>query len=186
MRSMSKLAPGQTASATNVVANSGFETNTTGWGNSGTAATLSRITTDSFQGAACLKIAATGADARAFYRYTPGVDLLQVPYTGSFWVKANNAGATGKTFTARLTTRLDNLFMDTTMVLTTSWQRMSVTMTPAVSQASLDLFAGLIGTGTSGDEVLIDNAQMELGLAATPYIATDGAAATRALSRWVV
>lgn len=179
------VAVGGSTSSTNLVTNGGFETNTTGWSNGTTAATLTRITSDFHSGAASLQLEITGADGRGVTPYTPGGDLPQSAFTASVMVKAGNAEAEAKTCTLRLTTRPNNSATDFSVALTDDWQRISGSKTPAASQTELDVYVGIFSGGEEGDLVFVDDVQLEMLPYATPYIETDGAAASRTRSKWV-
>ena len=115
-----------------------------------------------------------------------------VQYTYSKWVKAG-AGANGKTVRLVIREIGGAVATGTTAIqlftLTTAWQRLILTGT-IVQNDRTGVRGGFVtgnsGTPvTTGDVVLIDDAQFEPGSVATPYIHTDGATASRPALRWL-
>jgi PKD repeat protein len=137
------LASTATSSVTvkqNLVGNSGFETDTGGWNTSGsgTGVTLARVAGGHSGGwAAKLTNAGTAATTCLLNDSPNWVAATSTgSYTGSIWVRADAAGATlnlrfreysGTTLVGTRTTQV---------TLTTSWQLVTVTYTPASPNSS--------------------------------------------------
>jgi len=166
--------------ATNLLTNGGFTTNTTGW--EGTGGTIARITTDGVYGAACLEVTVTVADDIAGARRSAGevVDAA-TQYTASLWLKASTGTPTVSVYAVEYTA-LD-AFVATNAAVgielnTTTWQRIPVTFTTSGTTGIVRVYAATYGSQTATFKV--DGVQLQTGASATPYIETNGAAATRA------
>jgi PKD repeat protein len=128
------------------VGNPGFETNTAGWGTtgSGTGVALTRVTTPTphtGSGAALLRNNATGTRKCVLNDVPNWVTTTQAgPYTGSIWVRADTAGKTIKITFREMNGASVVKSRTVTGTLTTSWQRLTVTYTPVQAGTStLDL-----------------------------------------------
>ena len=161
------------AAVTNLVPNGGFESNLTGWAaNQPASGPLTRSTAFSKFGAYSGKVAATVQYDGPIMFFTP---VLNTTYTGSLWVyrteivndwrlEFDNGGSIS--------------YVSTVVPLTIGWQRVTVTgLSAGVVSTSFRLLN--FSAATIAADIYFDGAQIETGYAATPYIETDGAAATR-------
>jgi len=170
----------QYPAATNLGTNGGFESNTTGW--EGTGAAIARITTDAKFGAACLEVTVSSAADIAGARRSAGdVVSALTQYTGSLWLKASTGAPTITIYLVEYTGA--DAFVQTNaltgvVLSTTTWQRLSLTITTSATTGLLRMYAATFGSQTATFKV--DGAQRELGAVATPYIGTNGASASRA------
>lgn len=171
---------GMPSGATNLVTNGGAETNNTGYISSGTN-TTTRSTAQAHSGAASLLCTYTvgGGTGCAVY----GVTLASaVPHVGSMWVYVPTA-FDGVGLEVQFANFTSGTAVQGTvnMSLRDQWQRVSATVTPNAGDLTGDIRLTRTGTApTAGHEVVyVDDVQVELGSAATPYIETDGATATR-------
>lgn len=159
----------------NLLSNPSFETDTNGWTTWSNAPTLTRITTDAWIGSACYSmVATTTGNAAAItspytaYSATPGQ-----AFSGGGYVKAG-AG------TIR-SARVDVRFFDSggielggnlgtaTAPNTSTWTRLTLEncVAPASTAYVRLRFAYL--AAVSGDQLLIDGAQLELGTTLPVY-----------------
>lgn len=179
---------GRPKAATNLVTNGGFETSATGWGDGGNT-TLTRSTEQAHSGAASGKSVmdstAAGENACAFYPLTfaaAGIYTLSVwVYIPTAWtggaVALDHSGYAGSSPSDGTNVNAD---MDTR----DAWQRIVSTVTIAGG----DLAGNLRVVGMdieSGEAIYVDDAQVEAGSIATPYVATDGGTATRPALNWI-
>lgn len=89
-----------TKSVTNLIGNSDFETDLSGW-SALNSTTLTRITSDSLHGSACLQVTAPLGGVNgvaALYTYAPGGVLPFRKYRVSVWVKGITGGGRGSAF----------------------------------------------------------------------------------------
>jgi PKD repeat protein len=127
------------------VGNPGFETDTAGWGitGSGTGVALTRVTTPTHTGggAALLRNNSTGNRKCVLNDVPNWVTTTQAGlYTGSIWVRADTAGKTIKITFKEINGGSTVGSRVVTYTLTTSWQRLTVTHTPVQAGTStLDL-----------------------------------------------
>ena len=150
----------------NLVANSGFESNLTGWSTSGSDAgvTLAQSTAASHSGttAALLTNTASG-NATCVLNDNPNAvaTTKAAAYTGSMWVRADTAGATlilrfreysGSTLVRSAVTQV---------TLTTQWQQISLSYTPAAGSA-LD-FNAYVSKAPPGQCFYADDAAITVG-----------------------
>jgi len=171
---------------TNLVTNGGFETNLTGW--TAFQATLTRITSRFKFGTASMRV--TVSSNKTSYSADVGASLSGATanrtFSGSFWVYAEGS-AVGKTLTAILREQggaAGNQETSVNRTLTAGWQRVSVTRTLAQNdRTSVHLLASRPSGATSGEHLDLDGAQIEEKAVATPYVQTNGAAASRAAAR---
>jgi len=156
---------------TNVCENGGFESNTNGWG-AIRASVLTRINTDAKFGSWCLDLVNDGTQALQGAQYVlPTAQTNGVTYMLSGWVKSISGS------TAIMLSISDNV-TDTNQVFTLApyWQRFRLSKTWASSLAGAFRF---FINGTAAAHYLIDGIQFERSRWATPYIETNGAAASR-------
>jgi hypothetical protein len=113
---------------------------------------------------------------------------LQLNKTGGIFsrLRQNAVGANTYTFTVYMKSNTSSsqnvgLRVDTTginNVVTTSWQRFTLTATVGTPQAQILLFDSIVGNDETAD-ILIWGAQLEVSSYATSYIKTTSASATR-------
>lgn len=174
------------ARRTNLVANGGFETAATGWGDGGNT-TLSRSTEQARSGSASGKsvMDATnaGENACAFTAITfaaAGIYTFSVNvYIPTAWsggtVALDHSGYAGSS-------PADGGNVNADMGVRDAWQR--IVSTVAISAGDLAGQLRVVATGIeSGESIYVDDVQVEAGATATPYIATDGATKTRVATR---
>jgi PKD repeat protein len=127
------------------VGNPGFETNTTGWGvtGSGTGVALTRVTTPTHTGvgAALLSNNSTGTRKCVLNDVPNWVTTTQAGlHTGSIWVRGGTAGKKIKITFKEMNGGTTVGSRVVTYTLTTSWQRLTVTYTPVqAGTTTLDL-----------------------------------------------
>jgi parallel beta-helix repeat protein len=131
---LSSTATSQVTVQQNLVGNSGFETNTTGWNTSGsgTGVTLTRVAGGHSGGWAAQVTNTSTSNTTCLLNDSPNWVAATSPgsYTGSIWVRADKAGAT---LNLRFREYNGSALVDsrsTSATLTTSWQLVSVTYTP--------------------------------------------------------
>lgn len=132
--------------ANSMIANGGFDTNTTGWA-AGSGTTLSRVTSDFKTGPASLQAAASSGIRKA---------MLSIPtmyrdhrYKITYWVK-------GATTTNSFELRVNNgtgTLPNSSTALTTSWAQKTLYYTPGLDITTLDFTA-------LGDNFLIDDVKV--------------------------
>ncbi len=177
---------GFNARRTNLLANSGFETNTTGWADGGNT-TLSRSTERARSGAASGKsvMDATNAGENACAAITATAPSagphVWVPwlYIPTAWsggaIAIDTSGWAG-------ISPADGTNFNANMELRDQWQRVEALV--SVAGGDLSGQVRVVATGiVSGEFIYIDDAQFEPGSFATPHIATDGATKTRVATR---
>jgi PKD repeat protein len=136
------------ALGTQFFSNPGFENGVTGWNVSGRAEVTLATTTDAHSGAAAavLTNTSTGSVADCTLNDSPNAVLQTDPsstYTASLWVKAPTAGAT---LTLRIREYDGSTFLGqqtATIVLSTSWQQISLTYASVKAGTTLDYTAYL-------------------------------------------
>jgi hypothetical protein len=129
----------------NLVGNPGFETDTTGWGvtGSGTGVALTRVTSPVHTGvgAALLRNNSTGT-RKCVLNDTPNwVETTAAgTYTGSIWVRADSAGKRIKITFREINAGSLVGSRVVTYTLTTSWQQLTLTYAPVrAGTSTLDL-----------------------------------------------
>jgi PKD repeat protein len=153
--SASTLVSVKTPTGTNLVGNPGFETNTTGWNNSGrTGVTLTRVSgghSGSYAAALTNTTSATVPDCTLNDSPNWVTTTQASTYQATVWVRADTAGAkltlklreyNGSTFVAQQVT---------TATLSTSWQQVSVSyvpQNPGVSTLDLNAYVSNAVAGT--------------------------------------
>lgn len=168
--------------STNLLINGGFETNTTGWTLAGTAS-IARDTTLSKFGTASLKITSTGAaNYGAFNAATTisGTTAGRV-YTASAWYYG--VGATvGRTYQFELYEIGGASGSGVTVsngTIVAGWQRVTATRTFVQNdRTGIQVIPYILGAAGAGETFNVDGVQVELNSTATPYIETNGAAAS--------
>lgn len=191
-RGIPTIAPGpigRPTGATNIVTNGGIETNTTGWAASGTN-TIARSTEQAHSGAASLKITYSNS-VTPMAVFEPPLVITDALHTFSYWVYVPTAWDGGQIKIRHLTTiggftgstATDEQYAN--MALVDQWQRISCVVDPDAGDLSGRLDVCTASAPTAGRFIYVDDAQVELGSVATPYIATDGASASRQPLKWV-
>lgn len=171
---------------TNLCTNGGFETGTNGWGASGTGTTLVRSTSASkFGSASGLVTVTTAGGTNAGVSCSSIAAVTGETITFSLYVLA----ASGSPVLDLQVNELDGtgtLVRDTTSTATVtpsaSWQRISYTVTLGSSTTQIICYCTLHGVATNASWY-IDGVQVEQQPFATPYVHTNGAAATRNAAR---
>lgn len=177
---------GRPKGATNLITNGGLETNITGWV-SGANRTMARSTEQAHSGAASLKTTANitlGAANIAEYVIT----LTAVAHMVSVWLyipagwTGGNIAVSFNGFTAGAGSGTTNANMS----LRDQWQRVVAgPFTPAAGDLVGSIIVRATAAFNSGEFAYVDDAQVETGSVATPYIATDGDVASRPGLKWV-
>jgi hypothetical protein len=134
---------GTSSANDNMLSNPSFETNTTGWGGAGqTPATISRITSQSHSGSACLQIVADGSISfqGAFTSSNRPVIKPHMTYTAVAWVKAD----AGKSISIEIgeldaSSVLIGRTQPGPVVATGSWQRLTATRSMGANAAFGDV-----------------------------------------------
>jgi parallel beta-helix repeat protein len=153
----------------NLVANSGFETDTSGWNTSGsgTGVTLARVSGGHSGGWAAKLANTSGSATTCLLNDSPNrVASTSVgSYTGSIWVRADTSGAV---FNLRFREYSGATLLgsrSTQVTLTTSWQLVTVTYTPVSPNSSnLDFNAYLpASSAPPGTCFYADDAVITLG-----------------------
>jgi hypothetical protein len=163
---LTSTATQQVAIKQNLVANSGFETNLTGWGTSGSdpGITLAQTAATSHSGAAAALLTNTAAaNATCLLNDTPNwvATTIAATYTGSLWVRADTAGAT---LTLRFREYSGSTLVGsavTQVTLTTQWQQVTLAYAPAAGRA-LD-FNAYISKAPPGQCFYADDAAITTG-----------------------
>jgi hypothetical protein len=148
----------------NLIGNSSFETDTSGWVSSGSP-TLSRSTVRAQDGVASLLVTWPAA-AGTFVATTIGNLASGTTYTASayVWVPAGHPA---------VQLRIAGIVSGAASTVTNAWQRITVTWT--ATAASHDVRIQPVTTPTAGQQVWLDAAQVEEGAAPSAYTPLDGA-----------
>ena len=164
-----------TTTRTNLVTNPNFETNATGW--TAAAVTLTRITSASYVGTACLQMSSpTAGDTTARTAYDPNTSIgAGVTLTASCYVYNfagnnrghrmdircfNSGGSVIQTFTGTAVT----------VNVGSGWTRLTVTGTTPALTASVDAVIFCQTTNTSASNVTyVDAIMVEQASSALPY-----------------
>ncbi len=153
--------------SSNLIANSSFETNTTGWTANGSS-TLSQITSDKYSGTGAMQVATTAlANDGAKFNYA-----LAASTQYSFSVYTRATGANFSTlqlgYSADTTTQTSCVTAQT--VLTTGWTRYTCTFTTStVSGTAASRFVYVKQTDATARTFYIDAAQLEIASAPTNF-----------------
>ena len=178
------VAIGRPSGSTNELTNGGAETNTTGWVKAGTN-TLDRSTEQAHSGAASFK--ATYQDSTTMAQYA--ITLTAVAYTASCWMYIPTAydGGAPRLERVGFVGATGNTNAEASLATRDAWQRVVLAdFTPASGDLAGAIQVNVAaGVPTAGRFIYIDDAQVELGVVATPYIHTDGATASRPALKWV-
>lgn len=176
---------------TNHIGNPNFETNTTGW--TGGGSTLTRITTDSYAGTACLKaaISSTATVPYSMWAANGSTDPRRIPAASgdiiymSAWVKAGNAGAVGQDvklqirgFDSSNSTAIGAAQTSSAVTVSSSWQQITFTSTamPANTYGLQFLLRCELSGLNVGDEFLWDQVELRINQPLDTYV--DGSQGT--------
>lgn len=168
----------EASSAPNLISNTGFETDTSGWGEWVATGAISRVTAQFHSGAASLQQVAAGALSYIGVG-TPANSVAGVSHTASVWVRVPTTG----TYFLEVQDGPRNWTQSSQQyaLVANTWKLVSVTFTP--TNSSQIVFRLNKATGTfSGMTIFWDDAQV-LTPIATPYVHTDGATASRSAAR---
>lgn len=163
-------------SYTNLITNPNFETNTTSWGTAtsvrnATGGTLSRQTTQFHSGVASMRIVSTAvANQGGDYLLLPVIAAQ--PITVAMWLRGNAGGESVKIVLGDATV---GSATSSTLVLTTSWQQLSVTLTPG---ASGNTGVAIVQTAASVKTWFVDDV-IAVYAATAPTYFDGGTSATR-------
>lgn len=171
-------------SATNLITNSGFETNTTGW--VGNNSTLSRVTNQQRFGTASLLVTSS---AIGYFDVSDSVTISGATagrtYIGSAWVRTP-------------TTRNMDIFVRESGGVQPSAQSSTQVSVPANTWVRITHSRTIVqndrtsiqllvvpdtGAASAGETFYVDGAQLELSPIPTPVVFTDGATQTRGAAR---
>lgn len=171
--------PAANAAVVDATLNGDFETNTTGWTNNAAGGVLSRITTDSKFGSACLETVNDGVNpfqgpiSSLLTGLTPGNN-----YTLHFWAKSISGATSVRVLIEWFTAGV--VFINSTIsdiTLTSTWKHFTVVGTaPALG---VDAQLVIYNTVASAATYRIDGIQFDNGNIALPF----NQANTRAASR---
>ena len=163
---LSATATQQVISKQNLIGNSGFENNTSGWTTGNSSVTLTRVA-GGHSGSWAAQLANTGSTATTCTLDDSPNQVSKTAsgtYTASLWVKAATAGAT-------LTLRLQEMKNTTvvgsatsTITLSTSWQLITVSYTatqPGKTALNFNAFVNSVPARTTG--FYADDAVVTLG-----------------------
>ena len=121
----------------NLLDNSSFTVNTTGWANNGGTNTIVAQTVGN--GASkCLSIVATGANQGVYRNIGGRYNATGVPITVSFWAKASAA--------LNLYVSNENHTGSSTFALTTAWKYYTATLTKNSANPNIVIYSGAAGT----------------------------------------
>ena len=172
---------GKAKAATNLISNGGFETNATGWTARNATETISRITSWTAGGAGAGNILLTAASAGegAYHAFT---GAASTQYTASVTVLPDS-GVTARIYL------FDNIgsFVAGESVAGdgTTVTRLKVTATTAGGSSTFRVYVRCETAAQATKNIKFDAVQVEAGPAATPYVPTDGATASRTAMKWV-
>lgn len=172
---------GRPKASTNLVTNGGLETNATGWSARNGTETISRITSWAAEGAGAGNILLTAASAgEGAYHAFAGAAATQ--YTAAVTV-VPDAGVTARIYL------FDNVgsFVGGESVAGdgVTPTRLKVTATMGVGASTFRVYVRCETASQTGKNIKFDAVQVEAGAVATPYIATDGATASRPALNWI-
>ncbi len=148
---------------------SSVETDTTGFTNNpplgNPGATISRITSDFWQGTACLQVTTTSANAYEGFGTTGISGLANTTYTGSMWFKATN----GQVLQAVLWDSTNSVVLSASSITGNgAWQRIVLTGTIGSSPSS-SMFLTIRTTTAVAVTFYVDGLQIEQKTYATSW-----------------
>jgi PKD repeat protein len=147
----------------NLVGNSGFETDLTGWNNNNNASeTLTRVG-GGHSGSWAAKLTNVGTkNTSCVLNDSPNwIRTTQAgTYTGTMWVRADSAGGSFKLRFREYQGSTQVGTQATTVKLTTSWQQVTLTYTPAAPGVSALDFNALVSSAQPGTCFYADDASI--------------------------
>jgi len=177
-----RIAVSRPKGSTNLIANGGFETNTNEWVAIGTGTTIVRSTIEKYEGLASIEVDTPGTILNEGMQDAIGRNVtLGATYTMSGSIKA----PVGATILIRFVQVGGASLASVTHIGTGIWERFSITgvfPSSGTAQARPQIFTN---TSIQNITYYLDALQFELGPTATPYISTDGAAASRPALKWL-
>jgi PKD repeat protein len=124
-------------SSSNLIGNPGFETVTSGWESGDTSVTLSRVT-GGHSGSYAAKL--TNASSGGYCKLNDHPNWISTTragtYTGTLWVRADTAGASLRLKMVEYKSGANVGSTNTTVTLSTFWQPVTLTYTPAAPGSS--------------------------------------------------
>lgn len=165
---------------TNIITNGGFETDETGWTTAGTNV-RARSLEQAHSGAASLKC--TYNDTLLLAQFVPTITDNEYIMSAWVYIPTNWDGGSitidGNGYTNSVQNSVaSNATRD-------AWQRITCSFNPDAADLVGTIRIRTASAATAGRFIYIDDIQVELGLIATPYVATDGEIETRAGSKWL-
>lgn len=153
--------------ATNLVPNPSFEVDTNSWGGFLAGSSISRITTDSVFGSACLNVAVDGTSALQGVSTSPITCTPGETYTASIYVKGLSSGPAMRLYLRELTSG-DVQVAETIVNFTRSdsWQRIDVTHTTTTGTRLRLMVRNVNATALNWT---MDAALIEAGLTVKPF-----------------
>ncbi len=155
-----------TSTTNNLITNSDFEANgTTGWAVKN-GSTLSRVTTQQWQGNGSLQVAGSASNnSGTSYNFTMSTGTQ---YTLSLYAKVASGSISDFIIGRQDVSGTDVLcFSGTNQTLTTSWKRFVCTFTTGGTITNSNIFAQK--TGSSAETFFIDGVQLQTGGSASAY-----------------
>lgn len=173
----------------NVIKNGGAETNTS-FTAAGSGATVTRVTTQQKFGAASFEVVTAAANASGIRFHPDAADRVLVTagdvWRFSVWAKLASAGSKSMLLAINFYDAADSFVaseVPSVTVNSTSWTRYSASITVPALSHNMRFF----DFTTNGDQgaftYYVDGVQLEKQPIATPYVETDGAAASRTAAR---
>ena len=153
--------PDPQPTGTNLVGNPGFESGPSGWSTSETAVSINRVSGGHSGGwAAALVNSRSGTTCKLNDHPNWIASTTAGTYTGSFWVRANTAGATIKVRFVEYKAGTNVGERAVTASLSTSWQRVTVTYAPIAPGASTLDFQAYVSSAPTGTCFYADDASI--------------------------
>ncbi len=171
--------------ATNLIANGGFESNTTGW-DAVFNCSISRVDEQAKFGSWSLKATATASNnVQAGNQSGYAAVSAGTAYSASIWVRAGTALRVAS-INIRWFNSGGGFVADSgagaSVTLSSTWQRLTVTATAPGTAARGVLLLTVTGCA-AGETLYLDGAQIEAQAVPSPYVHTDGGTATRSAAR---
>ena len=165
-----------TTTRTNFVTNPNFEVNTTGW-EAGAGAAIARITTDAYIGTACVQVTLTNpGNGTGLLNFVTPANRLPVSanttYTISAYVKQTSGTVIGldiDTFYFNAAGGQITSSDGPNTALTSSWQRITRTITTPALTASMGFGIGVQQTYSGSFVYVVDAIMLEQTSTALPY-----------------
>lgn len=151
---------------TNLITNSSFEVNTTGWTTFAGGTTLSRVTSTYYSGIASLRVA-NSLTTNAVYSFATNAAMTGVvdrKYKASIWVKAETNVKDARVQIAYKNSGGSTLQLDSgpfTNLNTTDWTELSVTSVAPINTASVELRVQVNKTSAAISSMFADLGKIE-------------------------